>query len=268
MNPRVFVVSGPSGVGKSTIIKKAAEAVPELVLSVSHTTREPREGEEEGRDYHFIARAEFERMIGAGDFLEWAEVFGNYYGTSRNHVEARLEAGHHVMLDVDTQGAMNIKTTCSGVFFFFIKPPSLAQLEVRLRNRGSETDASLFKRLSQAEREIGFAGEYDQVIVNDDAERSAAEMVETLREEEQRAEPFFCSPAAETGFANVLGDDDFLTHLRSVLRERIRRNFSAQVRVALRAELHDLIDARLEAVLERELERLLPQAETSAGGAE
>jgi guanylate kinase len=189
---RVFVVSGPSGVGKSTIIRGALETDPELRLSVSSTTRAPREGEQEGRDYHFIDRAEFERMIEAGEFLEWARVYDHYYGTSRANVERILAGGHHAVLDIDTQGAMNIKGMSRGAVFIFITPPSLEALEKRLRKRGSETDSSFARRMARAEHEMSFRDRYDYLVANDDKDRAIQEFRRILSQEKQRPVPFVC----------------------------------------------------------------------------
>jgi guanylate kinase len=189
---RVFVVSGPSGVGKSTIIRGALETDPELRLSVSSTTRAPREGEQEGRDYHFIDRAEFERMIEAGEFLEWARVYDNYYGTLRANVERILAGGHHAVLDVDTQGAMSIRGMSRGAVFIFITPPSLEALEKRLRERGSETDSSFARRMARAEHEMSFRDQYDYLVANDDKDRAIQEFRRILGQEKQRPVPFVC----------------------------------------------------------------------------
>lgn len=189
---RVFVVSGPSGVGKSTIIRQVLDADPELKLSVSHTTRAPRKGEKEGRDYHFITREEFEREIGSNEFLEWAKVYDNYYGTSRKQVEAILKAGRHAVLDIDTQGAMRIKQISRGAVFIFVTPPSLHALEQRLRDRRSETDRSFQKRMAQAEHEMSFADQYDYVIANDEIDSAVKAFHDLLKKEKENRVDFVC----------------------------------------------------------------------------
>jgi guanylate kinase len=189
---RVFVVSGPSGVGKSTLIREVMRQDPELRLSISSTTRSPREGEQDGRDYYFVERAEFERMIEAGAFLEWAQVYDNYYGSSRSHVERILAAGQHAMMDVDTQGAMNIKKLCSGAVFIFIMPPSIKALEERLRDRRSETEESFQRRMAWAQHEISFKDQYDYVIANDSVEHAVSEFRRVLESEKRKNVPFGC----------------------------------------------------------------------------
>ena len=187
---RVFVVSGPSGVGKSTLIRELLAADSELRLSVSSTTRDPREGEQEGRDYHFIDRATFERMIAANEFLEWARVYDHYYGTSRKNVERIHREGHHAVLDIDTQGAMRIKGISRGAVFIFITPPSLEELEHRLRDRRSETDHSFARRMAQAEHEMSFRDQYDYVIANDQVDAALKELRAIVEQEKARAVPF------------------------------------------------------------------------------
>lgn len=190
MHPRVFVISGPSGVGKSSIIRQAFARVSALRLSVSSTTRPPRSDEKDGRDYHFITHPEFEFKISGKLFLEWAKVYGNYYGTERAHVEELLGTGHHVLMDVDTQGAMNIKKNCSGAVLIFIKPPSIKELRLRLEGRGSESKESLNKRMAKAQHEISFAEEYDYGIINESMEIAIDEMVKIVESEGKNNIPF------------------------------------------------------------------------------
>lgn len=187
---RVFVISGPSGVGKTTLIRHILDANPDIQLSVSATTRAPRPGEVDGRDYIFLDRRRFEAMIEAGAFLEWARVYGNYYGTSREHVEAILQAGRHALLDIDTQGALSIKRLTAGAAFIFITPPSLDNLRQRLRDRGSESAESLARRLAKAEHEMSHREAYDHVVVNDDVERAARELQAIIDRERQRPVAF------------------------------------------------------------------------------
>ena len=152
--PLVVVVSGPSGVGKSTFISAVLREIPALRLSVSPTTRQGRPGEVEGKHYLFVDRKTFEEKIAAGEFLEWAEVYAEYYGTTGEQIKTILEDGHRALLDVDTQGAMNIKENCTGAVLVFIEPPSLEELEKRLRGRGTENEESLARRISKAKHEI------------------------------------------------------------------------------------------------------------------
>ncbi len=164
----LLVVSAPSGCGKTTILHKVMTDLPGLVFSVSHTTRDPRPGEEDGRDYHFVNREQFKEIRDQqpSGFLEWADVHGNYYGTSRQDVEARLAEGLDVVLDIDVQGAKQICRK-GALVTIFIAPPSLSELEQRLRGRGTESEESLSVRLANAEKEMQAADAYTYLIVND-----------------------------------------------------------------------------------------------------
>lgn len=164
----LLVVSSPSGCGKTTILKKVMTELPGLVFSVSHTTREPRPGEEDGRDYHFVNREQFKEIRDQqpSGFLEWADVHTNFYGTTRQDVEARLAEGMDVVLDIDIQGAEQICRNGAPVTIF-IAPPSLSELEQRLRGRGTESEESLAIRLANAEKEMQAADAYTYLIVND-----------------------------------------------------------------------------------------------------
>jgi len=169
----LFVLSAPSGCGKTTILQKVMAELPGLAFSVSHTTRKPRAGEQDGRDYHFVSREQF---MAIGDqhpsgFLEWAEVHGNFYGTSRQDVEARLAEGMDVVLDIDVQGAAQIRQNAEPVTVF-IAPPSLAELERRLRGRGTESEESLTVRLANAEKEMQDVDAYTYLIINDRLEEA------------------------------------------------------------------------------------------------
>ncbi|NDY41639.1 guanylate kinase [Dissulfurirhabdus thermomarina] len=168
MEGDLFVISAPSGAGKTTLCRRLLAEVAGLDFSVSHTTRPPRPGEVDGRDYHFVDREVFEAMRARGDFLEWAEVHGNLYGTSRQAVSAALAAGRDVLLDIDVQGAREIRRVFPGACYVFILPPSLEALEARLRGRGSEDEAAAALRLANARRELHAASEYDYVVVNDE----------------------------------------------------------------------------------------------------
>lgn len=163
----IFIVSAPSGAGKTTLCKKIIDTVDGLKQSVSFTTRKPRKGEINGVDYSFISKGKFKKMIASGDFVEWAEVHGNLYGTSRKRLENILKSGSDVILDIDTQGAKQIRKSCRGGVFVFILPPSMKVLRERLENRGSNSKDDTERRLKRAVDEIRDYDKYDYVIVND-----------------------------------------------------------------------------------------------------
>lgn len=175
----VFIISAPSGSGKSTLVSKLLATMSNLHFSVSYTTRAPRGQEKNGESYFFISRQEFERRIAAGEFLEWAQVFGNYYGTHRGEMERAFAAGKDLLLDIDVQGARQlIKTLPGGVAVsIFVLAPSRQELEQRLRARGEDTESVVERRLTDAAKEIGNYGEYDYILVN----REVEESMETLR---------------------------------------------------------------------------------------
>ena len=177
-NTILFVLSAPSGCGKTTMLRRVMEMLPGLAFSVSHTTRAPREGEVDGRDYHFVSREEFMALRDRqpSGFLEWAEVHGNFYGTGRDEVERQLAAGLDVILDIDVQGAAQVRENAEPVTIF-IAPPSLDELARRLRGRGTEDEATLSLRLANAAKEMEAAGSYDYLIVNDDLDQA----VDSLR---------------------------------------------------------------------------------------
>jgi guanylate kinase len=177
---RLIVLAGPSGVGKGAIVARLLAALPDLELSISATTRGPRPKEDEGRHYHFVDRASFDRMIEAGGFLEWADIFGERYGTPREPAERALAEGRDVIVEIDVQGARQVKAATPGAFMVFIKPPSLQELERRLRSRGTETDQQVRRRLAKAADELAAEGEFDVTVVNDDLERAAREVIEIV----------------------------------------------------------------------------------------
>ena len=174
----LFVLSAPSGGGKSTILKKVMADLPGLVFSVSHTTRPPRPGEKDGQDYHFVSREDFLtiQQRDPSGFLEWAEVHGNLYGTSREEVAQHLQAGRDVVLDIDVQGAMQVVKAVDPVTVF-ITPPSLEELEQRLRGRGTESEENIALRLDNAKKELSQRDKYKYLIVND----QLSDAVESLR---------------------------------------------------------------------------------------
>jgi guanylate kinase len=172
----IFIISAPSGSGKTTLVAEIRVAVPQLDFSISYTTRRPRGSERDGREYHFVSRETFEAMIARDEFLEYADVFGNYYGTARRFVEAAQQAGHDLLLDIDVQGAAQIKRKLPSAVSIFVLAPSAGELERRLRRR-SEAEGALNleviqKRLKTARREIEKYREYDYILVNDRLEES------------------------------------------------------------------------------------------------
>lgn len=191
MTGNLFIVSAPSGAGKTTLLKAAMQSVEGLVFSVSHTTREPRSGETNGRDYYFVSVPEFEQMIEDGQFLEWARVHDNYYGTALAPIREQLAEGYDVILDIDVQGADIIRQSGSMEFTdIFIAPPDMAELERRLRKRGTEDEQSISRRLANASQEMAQSGKYEYLIVNEQIEHGAAllgAIILSQRAKQQRA---------------------------------------------------------------------------------
>lgn len=168
----LLVISGPSGVGKGTICSALKKEEPDLVYSISATTRTPRPGEVHGVDYFFYSRDQFEDMIRRGEFLEWASVYGNLYGTPRKYVQDALNQGKDVILEIDIQGARQIKENFSQQLGVFIAPPSMEELARRLRNRGTDSEEEIKRRLKLAEEEMKRISDYDYIIPNDDLEKA------------------------------------------------------------------------------------------------
>ena len=182
MNNRgiLIVISGPSGAGKGTICKALLEKHKDIYLSVSATTREPRAGEVHGINYYFLTKDEFKQKVEEDDFLEWAEVYGNYYGTPKSKVNEMLDSGKNVILEIDIQGALKVKENCGddGVFIFIL-PPSMEELKQRIINRGSETPESLMRRFNSAYKEINYISRYNYGVINDEVD-AAVEKIEHI----------------------------------------------------------------------------------------
>lgn len=173
---KLYVISGSSGVGKGTVIKSFLEKHPQYKLSVSCTTRNKREGEIDGVNYFFLSNAEFSECIKNNEFLEWAEFSGNRYGTKKSFVEDCLKKGEGVILEIDTKGALNVKSIMPEAVLIFIAPPSLDELEARLRGRGTETEDAIQKRLASIKLEIENSKKFDYTIVNDTVENAVKEL--------------------------------------------------------------------------------------------
>jgi guanylate kinase len=179
---RLFVIAAPSGAGKTSLVRALMEQVPTLRFSVSYTTRPKRPAELDGKDYFFVSREEFERMVAAGEFLEYARVFENYYGTSRQQVEESLASGQDLILEIDWQGAAQIRRAMPESVSVFILPPSRAELERRLRGRGTDSEEVIAQRLGEAANDMKHWEEFDYVVVNDDFDRAVSELQGTVME--------------------------------------------------------------------------------------
>ena len=177
---RLIVVSGPSGAGKSTLIRAALDAVPELAYSVSATTRKPREGEVDGRDYIFLSREEFEKWIDEGRFLEWAEYSGNLYGTPEEKVEEYLESGRSVILEIELQGARKVREKRPDAVMVFVRAPSLEETRKRLEGRATEDVNALEARMTTALKEVAARDEFDNEVVNGERDQAQEDMIKTM----------------------------------------------------------------------------------------
>lgn len=177
---RLIVLTGPSGVGKGTLLQALLKRHPEVYYSVSATTRSPRTGEINGKNYYFISRTKFEQLVSQGEFLEWAEFAGNYYGTPREAVLNQVQSGKLVVLEIELKGARQIRASFPGALSIFVLPPSVKELERRIRGRAQDSDEAIAVRLRQAEEEIQAAGEFDVQIVNDDLENALHDIEATL----------------------------------------------------------------------------------------
>lgn len=176
----LFVISGPSGAGKGTLLSKVIERIPDVWVSVSATTRNPRPGEEEGVHYYFLDKDHFLELVNHDGFLEWAKVHDNYYGTLKESVLEHMKAGEQVILEIDVQGALQVRNVIPEAHLVFIEPPSLEELERRLRSRGTESDDVISSRMKTAEVELAQKMEYDIQVVNDDLEQAVNELTAVI----------------------------------------------------------------------------------------
>ena len=179
---KVFVITGPSGVGKGTLIKKLLERVPDLALSVSATTRAPREGEKDGTDYHFLTEEQFQDRIAAKDFLEYASYSGNHYGTLNSELDRCLAKGRSVVLEIEVQGAQQVRAARPDSVQIFIAPPDESVLRERLRGRGTDSAEAIDRRLKTAEQELAAQDDFDHRVVNDDLDQAATELESIVRD--------------------------------------------------------------------------------------
>lgn len=183
MSGILYIVSAPSGAGKTSLVSALLAADPLVLKSVSYTTREARPGEVEGLDYHFVSAEEFSRMQADGDFLESALIYGNSYGTSKSWVEKQTAQGRDILLEIDWQGAAQVRKLVPQSVSIFILPPSLAHLEDRLRKRAQDSEASIVRRLGTAREEISHVTEFDYVIINEDFNRAAQDLISVIQAE-------------------------------------------------------------------------------------
>ncbi|SHH50313.1 guanylate kinase [Sporobacter termitidis DSM 10068] len=180
---RLFIISAPSGTGKSTVIKRLMELRDDLYFSVSATTRAARAGEEEGVAYHFLSHDAFDTHVRNNEFLEYAEYIGDFYGTLKKPVLDHLDSGNDIILDIDVQGCKQVKNAMPEAVTIFLVPPSLEELERRLRNRGTDSEEKMLKRLARARTELTEKTAYDHTIVNDDVHRAATEILDIMKHE-------------------------------------------------------------------------------------
>lgn len=182
----LFIVSAPSGAGKTTLCERLVEQIPNLRMSRSYTSRHARSGEADGVDYNFVSRAQFETMVAAGEFLEWADVFGNLYGTRAPDTEKMLAAGDDVLLVIDVQGARKVRCLGLELSTIFVMPPSLEVLEQRLRGRSKDSEAAIQRRLAVARDEVAAFVEYDYIVLNDELDRAIERLRAIVISERQR----------------------------------------------------------------------------------
>ncbi|MDH4246862.1 MAG: guanylate kinase [Deltaproteobacteria bacterium] len=258
-HPRVIVVSGPSGVGKSSLVTRVLEKRPDIRLSVSMTTRRPRKGEVEGVHYHFVTHEQFEAMIDRREFMEWARVYDNYYGTHRPHVEQLLAQGFHVLLDVDTQGAMSILRGYRGPVLVFILPPNLTVLESRLRNRGTENPEELAKRLAKAEHEISFSDNYNYRIINDSLEEAVEAFLSLIAKEGELDVEFSQMDILPGETLAATTEKAVQYALERIGQEGLVQTLKKDVKRALASEIEELIRERLSRVIQQDLPEIVAE---------
>jgi guanylate kinase len=181
MRGSLFTVVAPSGAGKTSLVAALLQREPNIHLSISYTTRAPRPGEQDGREYHFVPRERFEDMIASADFLEHAEVYGNYYGTSRRWIEEQLEADHDVLLEIDWQGARQVRRLFPHMVGIFILPPSIDELRRRLEGRGKDAPEVIERRMASAREDISHVLEFEYIIVNETFESAVADLIAVVR---------------------------------------------------------------------------------------
>jgi len=181
MSGKLYVMAAPSGAGKTTLVRLLLDSEPGVHLSISYTTRGPRPGEADGREYHFVDVATFRAMMARGDFLEWAEVHGNFYGTSKVWIADHLAAGHDVLLEIDWQGAQQVRAVFPQAIGVFILPPSMEELTRRLTGRGTDSTEVVERRLAAAQAEMRHVGEFDYVIINDGLEQALDDLRAVVR---------------------------------------------------------------------------------------
>jgi len=182
----LIVVSGPAGVGKGTVVSQVRSKNKDVVFSVSATSRSPRPGEIDGENYYFVSRKQFEEMIKNNELLEWVEYCGNYYGTPKAYVEAEMARGHIVILEIDVEGAGNIKMQYPQSISIFITPPTLEELRNRITKRGTESTEIIEERMKRAKKELDHINEYDYIIINDTVEKSTEEFLQILERERNK----------------------------------------------------------------------------------
>lgn len=182
----LVVISGPSGAGKGTIVKALLDQYASIHYSVSATTRQPREGEVNGVNYWFVSREEFQRMMNQDELLEWAEVYGNFYGTPRRRVIEAIQRGHDIILEIDPQGAMKIKQNFPAAVFVYIMPPSPRELSRRIIGRGTESQEAIRQRLNSVVNELNYIHEYDYLVINDELTEATADVAAIIRAEKWR----------------------------------------------------------------------------------
>ncbi len=185
----LYIVSAPSGAGKTSLLAEVRARLSDLTVAVSHTTRDPRLGEYNGKHYHFVSRQEFNQMVENGEFLEYAKVFENFYGTTKQAVNSLLEQGKKVVLEIDWQGAQQVQNTYTDATSIFILPPTIADLEARLRSRGQDSDEVIARRMNEVHSEISHYNEYQYLIINDQMTDAIEQLVYVFSEPEKFSHP-------------------------------------------------------------------------------